>query len=123
MSEQMNYSINLQPQFGFLELIDVPALAASVTDQWFNQTLCSVNDCVVRLGVMQGEFHWHKHDTEDEFFFVLDGEFLIDIGSQTIVLKPHQGFTIPRGVLHRTRAPQRTTILMVEQKSIQPTGS
>jgi mannose-6-phosphate isomerase-like protein (cupin superfamily) len=123
MSEQMNYSINLQPQFGFLELIDVPALAASVTDQWFNQTLCSVNDCVVRLGVMQGEFHWHKHDTEDEFFFVLDGEFLIDIGSQTISLKPHQGFTIPRGVLHRTRAPQRSTILMVEQKSIQPTGN
>jgi mannose-6-phosphate isomerase-like protein (cupin superfamily) len=123
MSEQMNYSINLQPQFGFLELIDVPALAASVTDQWFNQTLCSVNDCVVRLGVMQGEFHWHKHDTEDEFFFVLDGEFLVDIGNQTITLKPHQGFTVPKGVLHRTRAPQRTTILMVEQKSVQPTGN
>ena len=123
MSEQTNYSINLQPQFGFLERIDVPALVASVTDQWFNQTLCSVNDCVVRLGVMQGEFHWHKHDTEDEFFFVLDGEFIIDLEGQTIALKPHQGFTIHRGVLHRTRAPQRSTILMVEQKSVQPTGN
>ncbi|MBI1277947.1 MAG: cupin domain-containing protein [Anaerolineaceae bacterium] len=123
MSEQINYSINLQPKFGSLELIDVPALAASVTEQWFNQTLCGVNDCVVRLGVMQGEFHWHKHDTEDEFFFVLDGEFLIDLEGQTVSLKPHQGFTVPKGVLHRTRAPQRTTILMVEQKSIQPTGN
>ena len=123
MSEQINYNINLQPKFGFLELIDVPTLAALVTNQWFNQTLCSVNDCVVRLGVMQGEFHWHKHDTEDEFFFVLDGEFFIDLEGQTVTLKPHQGFTVPKGILHRTRAPQRTTILMVEQKSIQPTGS
>ena len=123
MSEQMNYSINLQPRFGSLELIDIPSLMSSVTDQWFNQTLCAVNDCVIRLGVMQGEFHWHKHDTEDEFFFVLDGEFFIDLEDQTIALQPHQGFTIPKGVIHRTRAPHRTTILMVEQNSIQPTGS
>ena len=123
MSEQMNYSIKLEPKFGSLEVIDIPALVASVTDQWFNQTLCSVNDCVVRLGVMQGEFHWHKHDTEDEFFFVLDGEFLIDLEGETVALQPKQGFMVPKGVLHRTRAPQRTTILMVEQKSIQPTGS
>lgn len=122
MSEKIDYKINLDSKFDFLELIDIPSFSASVTDQWFNQTLCHVNDCVVRLGIMQGEFHWHKHDTEDEFFFVLDGEFVIDLEGQTVSLKPHQGFTIPKGVLHRTRAPQRTTILMVEQNSIQPTG-
>src|SRR5262247_743046 len=105
------YSIHTDVKFNPLELIDVQRLQKDTRDQWFNQTLCSVNDCVVRLGVMQGEFHWHKHDTEDEFFFVLDGEFLIDIGSQTIALKPHQGCTVPKGILHRTRAPQRTTIL------------
>jgi mannose-6-phosphate isomerase-like protein (cupin superfamily) len=105
-----------------LELIDVPALVATVTEQWYNQTLCQVNDCVVRLGVMQGEFHWHKHDLEDEFFFVLQGQFLIDLEEKTITLNPQQGFTIPRGVVHRTRAPQRAVILMVEKASVKPTG-
>ncbi len=121
-SENSKYSINLDTKFAFLELIDVPALVATVTDQWYNQTLCQVNDCVVRLGVMQGEFHWHKHDLEDEFFFVLQGQFLIDLEDKTVTLDPQQGFTIPRGVVHRTRAPQRAVILMVEKASVKPTG-
>jgi mannose-6-phosphate isomerase-like protein (cupin superfamily) len=129
MSTQHNYSINLDVKFDFLELIDIRRLAAACTEQWFNQTLCRVNDCVIRLGVMQGEFHWHKHDQEDEFFFVLEGQFLIDLESgtagqptQTIMLQPQQGFTIPKGVVHRTRAPERAVILMVEQASVRPTG-
>jgi mannose-6-phosphate isomerase-like protein (cupin superfamily) len=120
MSEQ--YIINLDVKFGSLERIDVPALAAACKEQWFNQTLCQVNESVIRLGIMQGEFHWHKHDQEDEFFFVLEGRFVIDLEGQTITLEPHQGFTIPRGVLHRTRAPERAVILMVERNSINPTG-
>jgi len=123
MNEQHDYTINLDVLYGFLELVDVPNLIATCKDQWFNQTLCQVNDCVVRLGVMQGEFHWHKHDEEDEFFFVLQGKFLIDLEGETIALEPHQGYAIPRGVVHRTRAPQRTAILMVERSSVKPTGS
>jgi mannose-6-phosphate isomerase-like protein (cupin superfamily) len=122
MKEQHNYTINLDTKFGFLELIDVPSLVAACQEQWYNQALCQVNDCVVRLGVVQGEFHWHKHDEEDEFFFVLQGNFLIDLEDGTITLEPHQGYTIPRGVLHRTRAPERTAILMVEASSVKPTG-
>jgi mannose-6-phosphate isomerase-like protein (cupin superfamily) len=122
MKEQHNYTINLDTRFGFLELIDVPSLIAACQEQWYNQTLCQVNDCVVRLGVMQGEFHWHKHDDEDEFFFVLQGKFLIDLENETITLEPHQGYTIPRGVVHRTRAPEWAAILMVEASSVKPTG-
>jgi mannose-6-phosphate isomerase-like protein (cupin superfamily) len=122
MSETQPYNINLDVKFDFLQLIDVPKLAAAVTDQWFNQTLCQVNDCVIRLGVMQGEFHWHQHTEEDEFFFVLEGQFLIDLEDKTVTLDPHQGFTVPKGVMHRTRAPQKAIILMVEKASVQPTG-
>ena len=123
MNEQFTYAIDLNPKFGFLELVDVPNLIAACQEQWFNQTLCQVNDCVIRLGVMQGEFHWHKHEEEDEFFFVLQGKFLIDLEDCTITLEPHQGYTIPRGVVHRTRAPERAAILMVERSSVNPTGS
>ena len=90
--------------------------------EWFNQTLCKVNDSVARLGIIHGEFHWHKHDDEDEFFLVLEGRLLIDLEDKTVELAPHQGFAIPRGVRHRTRAPGRTIILMVEKSGINPEG-
>lgn len=118
----MPYTINNDVAFGFLSLIDVDKLRQSVTDDWFNQTLCEVNDCVVRLGVVQGEFHWHKHDNEDEFFFVVDGRLIIDLEDRSVELLPKQGFTIPKGVVHRTRAPVRTAMLMVEGRTVTPTG-
>ena len=108
--------------FDHLQLIDIPAEAAA-HQPWFNETLTSVNDAVVRLGVIDGDFHWHKHDDQDEFFLVLDGELLVDIeGSGTITLGRHQACSVPRGVLHRTRAPRRTTILMVEAAGVMPVG-
>ncbi len=124
MSEGTPYSINLDEAFGFLELVDVRELAGAVEDRWYNQTLCRINDCVVRLGVMQGEFHWHHHDEEDEFFYVVEGRFLIDLQEEgrTVELAPRQGFSVPRGVVHRTRAPERTVILMFEGAGVVPTG-
>jgi mannose-6-phosphate isomerase-like protein (cupin superfamily) len=116
------YDIHLEDKFGHLQLIDVAAEAAA-HEPWFNQTLTSINDSVARLGVIEGEFHWHHHDDTDEFFLGLDGQLLIDLGDRdTITLEPHQGFTIPRGVLHRTRAPVRTSILMIEAATVKPTG-
>jgi mannose-6-phosphate isomerase-like protein (cupin superfamily) len=116
------YDIHLDDKFGALRLIDVAAEAAA-HEPWFNQTLTSVNDSVVRLGVIDGDFHWHKHDDTDEFFLVLEGELLIDLEDRdTVTLKPHQGYTVPRGVVHRTRAPVRTAILMVEAAGVVPTG-
>ena len=107
---------------GPLELIDVQAVADSVTHPWFNQTLCAVNGSVVRLGVVKGEYHWHKHDDLDEFFYVVEGKFLIDLEGRTIELNPKQAVVIPKGVMHRPRAPERTLVLMVEGSGIVPTG-
>lgn len=117
-----SYATHLNILFKQLEKVDVPTLVDEVKDQWYNQTLCQVNGSVVRLGVMQGEYHWHKHDDDDEFFFCLDGEFLVDLEDRTVTLGPRQGFVVPKGVVHRTRAPQRCVILMVENAGIVPTG-
>jgi mannose-6-phosphate isomerase-like protein (cupin superfamily) len=116
------YATHLNILFQQLEKVDVPSLVGKVTDQWYNQTLCKVNDSVVRLGVMQGEYHWHKHDHDDEFFFCLDGEFLVDLEDRTVTLRPSEGVVVPRGVVHRTRAPKKCVILMVENAGIVPTG-
>jgi len=123
MAENQKYQIHMQPGFGFLELIDVPAIVAGCKEKWFNQTLCKVNDHLVRLGVFnEGEFHWHKHDNEDEFFFVITGELFIELENETVALKPHHGFTVPKGVLHRPYVKEPTVVLMVETDSVMPTG-
>ena len=116
------YATFLDVRYPPLSVVDVPALVAAVTHNWYNQTLCRVNDSVVRLGVMTGEYHWHKHDDLDEFFFVLEGRFLIDLDDRTVELGVQQGFVVPRGVVHRTRAPERAVIIMVEGAGIVPTG-
>jgi mannose-6-phosphate isomerase-like protein (cupin superfamily) len=116
------YVTRLDLKHGPLETIDVNAMVAANTHEWFNQTLCRVNDSVVRVGIVRGEYHWHHHDEDDEFFFVVSGRLLIDLEDRTVTLEPGQGFVVPRGVEHRTRAPERTVILMVENAGIIPTG-
>ncbi len=116
------YATHLNVLYPALAVVDVPHLVAACKDAWYNQTLCRVNDSVVRLGVVQGEYHWHKHEHDDEFFYVVDGRFFIDLQGRTVELGPRQGFVVPRNTVHRTRAPERTVILMVENAGIVPTG-
>jgi len=106
-----------------LETIDIQTLADACEFKWFNQTLCKVNESVVRLGVFEGEYHWHKHDEDDEFFYVVEGRLLIDLEGRMVELAARQGFVVPKGVVHRTRAAQRTVVLMVENAGIIPTGN
>ena len=91
-----SYATHLNIKFDPLKLIDVSSLAKDVTDKWYNQTLCKVNDSVVRLGVMQGEYHWHKHDSDDEFFFVLSGKFIIDLEGRRLSFCSIRASSCPR---------------------------
>ncbi len=120
--ESYPYATHLDVLYPPLTIVDVPALVAACTDRWYNQTLCRVNDSVVRLGVVEGEYHWHKHDSEDEFFYVVAGHFLIDLEDRTLELRPGHGCVVPKGVRHRTRAPERTVVLMMEGAGVVPTG-
>jgi len=117
------YETRLNIEFGPLELIDTKAIADACQYQWFNQSLCQVNGSVVRLGVVRGEYHWHQHTDDDEFFYVAEGKLLIDLEGRTVELLPGQGFVVPKGVVHRTRAEERTVMLMVENAGIIPTGN
>jgi len=123
MASQAEYSIHLDARFSPLELMDIPALIQA-HQPWWNQTLCRVNDCVVRLGIVEGDFHWHKHDNEDEFFYVIQGRWIIELeGGRIVELAPSQGFTVPKGVMHFPRAPERTVLLMMEGAGVVPTGN
>jgi mannose-6-phosphate isomerase-like protein (cupin superfamily) len=120
--KKYDYVTKLDIKFEHLQKIDVPKFVSEVKDKWFNQTLTKVNDSVVRIGIVEGEYHWHKHDKDDEFFFVLEGQLLVDLENETITLDPGQGVTVSKGIVHRTRAPKKTVMLMVETSEIRPTG-
>jgi len=129
MPDYNKYNTKLDVKYNHFELIDIPQIVKETKDKWFNQTLTKINDGVVRVGIVEGEYHWHKHENDDEFFFVLEGKLFVDIREsdssgeeRTIELNPSQGVTITKNILHRTRAPQKTVILMVENKGIIPTG-
>lgn len=122
METPVKYNIHLDVKYPHLQLIDIASIVAANKEKWFNQTLSQVNDSVVRIGIVEGEFHWHKHDNDDEFFFVLEGQLLIDLEDKTIELNPMQGTTITKGVMHRPRAPKKTVMLMMETSAIAPTG-
>jgi len=122
MENNYPYDTRLNVKYDHLQLIDVPAIVKENQHKWFNQTLTQVNNSVVRVAIIEGEYHWHKHDNDDEFFFVLDGQLLIDLEDRTIALNPWEGFTISKGIVHRTRALVKTVMLMVETSEIVPTG-
>ena len=122
MDAKTKYVIQSDIKFGALEKIDVGAIEKACDYDWFNQTLCRVNDSLVRLGIFKGEFHWHRHDKEDEFFYVVEGRLVIDFEGRTVELTPQQGIVVPRGVKHRPRAPERTLVLMVEAVTVNATG-
>jgi mannose-6-phosphate isomerase-like protein (cupin superfamily) len=123
MSKEYNYVTIMDVKYKHLEKVDVPQLVKECTDKWWNQTLTKVNDSVVRLGIVEGEYHWHKHEKEDEFFYIVEGQLLIDLEDRTIELNPGQGVTITKGLMHRPRASKKTVMLMVETDTIQPTGT
>jgi mannose-6-phosphate isomerase-like protein (cupin superfamily) len=123
-AKEFPYVIEMEPKFKPLEVIDEKPLSdANPPGRWWNQTLCEVNDSLVRLAVIEGEYHWHKHENDDEFFYVLEGQLLMDIEGRTIELNPRQGVVVPKGAMHRPRAPKRTVMMMVETKAIVVTGN
>ena len=122
MKKKNSYNQQMDIKYGHHEIIDVPKIVEECTEKWFNQTLTKINGSVARIGIVEGEYHWHKHENDDEFFFVLSGKLYIDLEDKTIELNPNQGTTISRGVMHKPRAPKKTVMLMVETDSIDPIG-
>jgi mannose-6-phosphate isomerase-like protein (cupin superfamily) len=105
-----NFRNNEDVKYGKLRLVDIPAEIAA-NEPWFNQTLTTVNDAVIRLGIFEGEFPWRQHVEQDEFFLVLEGEISLDVeGLDTVLLRQHEGLTVPKGKTHRPRSPRRSVV-------------
>ena len=118
------YNQQMNVKFGPLEKITVKDIVLGNTDKWFNQTLCEVNSSVLRLGIFEGEYHLHKHEDDDEVFFVLEGGIVLETEKGNFELAQYEGVCVPKGTLHRPRVPKgRAVVLMIENKGIDPIGS
>jgi mannose-6-phosphate isomerase-like protein (cupin superfamily) len=123
VKDSRGYAIEYQPLVGTLEKLDVQRVIDETTADWYNRTLCEVDGTAVRLGVLHGEFHWHKHAEQDEFFLVLDGRMSIELeGRPTVELGPREAFIVPKGLQHRPVVPVRSAVLMLERAGVVATG-
>jgi quercetin dioxygenase-like cupin family protein len=103
--------------------INLLQTCAALTDLWSPKVIGKVNDQYVKVAKLQGEFVWHKHDDEDEFFQVLKGSMRIQIeGQPDVDLSPGDFCVIPRGTLHNPIAEHECWIVLIETVTTQHTG-
>lgn len=123
MEEKLNYKMQMDVKYDYLEKINVPEIVKNCTDKWFNQSLCNVNSSVFRLGIFEGEYHLHKHDHDDEVFFVIEGSIILETEKGNFELGQYEGVCVPKGVMHRPIAKNKAVVLMIENIGIDPIGN
>ncbi|MCG8569257.1 MAG: cupin domain-containing protein [Spirochaetes bacterium] len=122
MSDMQKYKLQMDIKYNYLEKIKVPEIVNDCQDKWFNQTLCKVNSSVLRLGIFEGEFHMHKHDNDDEVFFILEGNLILETEKGNFELEKYEGICVPKGIMHRPITKEKTIVLMIENEGIKPVG-
>ncbi len=95
---------------------------AMFADRWRPKTVASLNDQDVKLVKVQGEFPWHRHEAEDEFFLVWKGQFRVEFRDRMVVLDPGEALVVPRGIEHRTVADEEAEIIIFEPTGVRNTG-
>ena len=102
--------------------IDMADVIDSLSEPWSPVDIVYVNDQVLRVALFDGSYHWHKHDDEDELFFVYRGDIRIVMENETVQLEEGQLCVIPRGVLHKPEADIPSVVLLFEPSKLKSVG-
>jgi mannose-6-phosphate isomerase-like protein (cupin superfamily) len=105
-----------------MEKINIHAKLAKFDEHWSPKVVAELNGQQVKLVKMKGEFVWHRHEAEDEMFYVLKGNFTMELRDRSILIQENEFIVIPRGVEHRPVAEQEVSIMLFEPKGTLNTG-
>ncbi|MGD9910533.1 MAG: cupin domain-containing protein [Candidatus Izemoplasmatales bacterium] len=106
-----------------LEKVNVAQKLTQFDDLWTPKIIGELNQSYVKIAKIEGEFIWHKHDKEDELFYCLEGEVILELKEQKIILKKGEMFIVPKGVLHKPSSVGVSSIMMIELKTTKNTGN
>ena len=110
---------------GAISMIPVQDLEASfdqVTEHWSPKVIGRVNDQYIKIAKVLGEFVWHKHDDEDELFYIVKGRLRIEYEAHTALLEAGQFTIVPKAVMHRPVAPEECWLVLIEPVATKHTG-
>jgi len=106
-----------------MEKINIAQKFGLFDEQWTPKIIASLNGQDVKLARLEGEFVWHSHDLEDELFYVVKGELILEMHDNTVILKAGEMFVVPRGVEHKPIAEKEVLVMLFEPSDIKHTGN
>ena len=96
--------------------------AAALSEYWSPRVVAELDDSYVKVAKVRGSLTWHRHEGEDELFYVLKGRLRIELEDRTVELGEGEGFVVPRGARHNPVAERECHLMLVERKSTLHTG-
>lgn len=106
-----------------MEKVNLAEKLSRIGDYWNPRVVGELNGQEVRLARIRGDFLWHRHESEDEMFLVLEGRLAIHLRDRTVALGPGEFLVVPRGVEHKPEALPEAAILLFEPASTLNTGN
>ncbi|KKJ77948.1 cupin [Kiloniella litopenaei] len=103
-------------------VVNLPGALDQVTAHWSPKVLARVNDQFVKIAKIKNELVWHKHDNEDELFYIIKGQLLMQYEDKTIELNEGDMHVVPKGVMHNPVAKEECWIMLVEPVTTAHTG-
>ncbi len=104
-------------------VVNLEEKLCKINDYWNPKIVGKLNGQYVKLAKLLGEFIWHKHDDEDELFYVLKGELIMAFRDKQVIIGEHEFFIVPRGVEHKPIAHSEVAVMLFEPASTINTGN
>ena len=106
-----------------MDKVNITEKLSLFSEYWSPKVAGELNGQQVKLVKFKGEFVWHKHDNEDEMFYVLKGSFNMEFRDKTVMINENEFIIVPRGVEHRPVAPEEVSVMLFEPATTLNTGN
>ncbi|MEO9887231.1 MAG: cupin domain-containing protein [Balneola sp.] len=103
--------------------VNLDSKLKTFNEYWTPKIVGELNNQFVKIAKSKGEFIMHKHELEDELFYVIDGKLFIELADKTLELNKGEFVVIPKGIEHKPFAPEEVSVMLFEPASTLNTGN